>query len=376
MQLRGSKQAAVAGGAVIAALAIAACSSSSSSSSSSTPASTSGSSAAVDLRVRRDIGERHDQRGRLDVPDHLPAGRDLGVQVGQPEHHGQLRQRRFRHGPQQPVLEHRAHRRLGLAHPGQRAVQGSRGQDGAVLPGAVIGPIALSYNLSGVSGLKLDPTVIANIFQGNIKTWNDPAIKALNPGVSLPSTAITTAVRSDSSGTTQNFTLYLEDAARSAWKLGSASTIKWPSTAHAGAGGTRRGADHQVDPWRHRLRRLQHRQGLQPDASRRCRTRPATTSHRPRRRAPRTRRTSRRRPTSPSPRPTRAARHRLPGHLPVLGPGVRAAAQRQRRGDAQGLPRLPARQPGQQLLPSLFYAPLPSSLDQKAVAQLSQITSS
>jgi phosphate transport system substrate-binding protein len=100
----------------------------------------------------------------------------------------------------------------------------------------IIGPITMSYNLPGVSGLKLDPTVIANIFQGKIKTWNDPAIKADNPGVSLPSTPVTLAVRSDSSGTTQNFTLFLEMGAGSAWTLGSDSTIKWPSTARAGSG--------------------------------------------------------------------------------------------------------------------------------------------
>ena len=100
----------------------------------------------------------------------------------------------------------------------------------------LMGPIALAYNLSGVSNLKLTPKVVAEIFQGTIKTWNDPAIKDLNSGVSLPSTAITTAVRSDSSGTTQNFTLFLEDAVGSAWTLGSSSTIKWPSTARAASG--------------------------------------------------------------------------------------------------------------------------------------------
>jgi phosphate transport system substrate-binding protein len=94
----------------------------------------------------------------------------------------------------------------------------------------------MAYNLSGVSNLKLDATTIADIFEGKIKTWNDPAIKALNSGVSLPSTAITIAVRSDSSGTTQNFSLFLKDAAPSAWTLGSSSTIKWPSTAHAASG--------------------------------------------------------------------------------------------------------------------------------------------
>jgi phosphate transport system substrate-binding protein len=101
-----------------------------------------------------------------------------------------------------------------------------------------IGPIAMAYNLPGVTGLKLDATVLAQIFQGTIKTWNDPAIKALNPGASLPGTSITLAVRSDSSGTTANFSQYLVDAAGSAWKLGTSSTITWPSTARAGDGGS------------------------------------------------------------------------------------------------------------------------------------------
>jgi phosphate transport system substrate-binding protein len=100
----------------------------------------------------------------------------------------------------------------------------------------LLGPITMSYNLSGVSNLKLTPTVIAEIFSGKIKTWNDPAITAINPGVTLPSTAITVAVRSDSSGTTQNFTLFLQNAAGSAWTLGSSSTIKWPGTARAASG--------------------------------------------------------------------------------------------------------------------------------------------
>jgi phosphate transport system substrate-binding protein len=99
-----------------------------------------------------------------------------------------------------------------------------------------LGPITVSYNLSGVTGLKLDATVLAEIFSGKITSWNNSAITALNPGVSLPSTPITTAVRSDSSGTTQNFSLYLQEAGGSAWTLGSSSTIKWPSTSRAGNG--------------------------------------------------------------------------------------------------------------------------------------------
>jgi phosphate transport system substrate-binding protein len=100
----------------------------------------------------------------------------------------------------------------------------------------IIGPITMAYNLSGVSNLKLTPATIAGIFSGKIKTWNDPAIKADNSGVSLPSTPITLAVRSDSSGTTANFTLFLVDSVGSAWSLGSSSTIKWPSTARAASG--------------------------------------------------------------------------------------------------------------------------------------------
>jgi phosphate transport system substrate-binding protein len=100
----------------------------------------------------------------------------------------------------------------------------------------VIGPIALSYNLSGVTGLKLDGPTIAKIFQGQIKTWNDPAIKALNPSAKLPSTAITIARRSDSSGTTQNFSQFLVDAAPGVWKLGTSSTISWPSNSRGGTG--------------------------------------------------------------------------------------------------------------------------------------------
>ena len=100
----------------------------------------------------------------------------------------------------------------------------------------LIGPIAVTYNLPGISNLKLDATVIADIFQGKITSWNNSAIKALNSGANLPSTPITLAVRSDSSGTTQNFALFLQEAAGSDWTLGSGSTVKWPSSAHAAAG--------------------------------------------------------------------------------------------------------------------------------------------
>src|ERR1700753_3351632 len=100
----------------------------------------------------------------------------------------------------------------------------------------VIGPSGLRYHPSQVNSLKLDGPTIAKIFQAQIKTWNDPAIKALNPGVTLPSTAITIARRSDSSGTTQNFSEFLVKAAPGVWKLGSDSTINWPSNSRGGMG--------------------------------------------------------------------------------------------------------------------------------------------
>jgi phosphate transport system substrate-binding protein len=100
----------------------------------------------------------------------------------------------------------------------------------------VIGPITVSYNLPGVKNLKLTGPVIANIFQGKIKTWNDSAIKSINPGVSLPSTPITIARRSDSSGTTANFSQFLVDAAPGVWKLGTGSTISWPANSRGGNG--------------------------------------------------------------------------------------------------------------------------------------------
>jgi phosphate transport system substrate-binding protein len=77
----------------------------------------------------------------------------------------------------------------------------------------VTGPIAVAYNLKGVSGLTLTPTLVAKIFQGQITTWNDPQIAAANSGVTLPSTKISVFFRSDSSGTTQNFEKYLAAAA-------------------------------------------------------------------------------------------------------------------------------------------------------------------
>jgi len=100
----------------------------------------------------------------------------------------------------------------------------------------LLGPITTSYNLKGVDKLQLSADTIAKIFQRQIKTWNDPAIAADNPGVTLPSTNITVAHRSDGSGTTQNFTGWLKAAAPNVWTLDSGSTVKWPADTQAGNG--------------------------------------------------------------------------------------------------------------------------------------------
>src|SRR2546421_5240579 len=91
------------------------------------------------------------------------------------------------------------------------------------------GAITVSYN-GGPKGLQLDGATIADIFLGKIKTWSDPAIGKLNPGVKLPSGAITVVHRSDESGTTKGFTTFLSDYSPE-WKskVGADKTVKWPT---------------------------------------------------------------------------------------------------------------------------------------------------
>jgi phosphate transport system substrate-binding protein len=94
-----------------------------------------------------------------------------------------------------------------------------------------LGVISVAYNLSGVTKLQLDGPTLANIFLGHIKNWNDPAIAALNSGVTLPNKTITVFHRSDGSGTTFHFTDYLSKISPE-WKTvtGSpAKSIKWPT---------------------------------------------------------------------------------------------------------------------------------------------------
>ncbi len=89
----------------------------------------------------------------------------------------------------------------------------------------VFGPIAVTYNVGGLSSLNLDGPTTAKIFSGAITTWNDPAIAALNQGANLPATPIHVVFRSDQSGTTDNFQNYLGVASDGAWGKGSGKTF-------------------------------------------------------------------------------------------------------------------------------------------------------
>ena len=94
----------------------------------------------------------------------------------------------------------------------------------------VVGGIVPVVNVTGIDAgkLKLTGPILADIFQGKIKNWNDPAIVKINPGVNLPSAAIATVHRSDGSGTTFNFTHYLSQVSP-AWKAGpgEGKTVNW-----------------------------------------------------------------------------------------------------------------------------------------------------
>ncbi|MGP5174535.1 phosphate ABC transporter substrate-binding protein PstS [Psychrobacter immobilis] len=103
----------------------------------------------------------------------------------------------------------------------------------------VIGGVVPIVNIDGIEpgALKLDGAMLADIYLGKISNWNDPAIKAMNPDLTLPDAAITTVFRSDGSGTTFNFTDYLAKVSPD-WKdtVGVDKTVKWPTSA-TGAGG-------------------------------------------------------------------------------------------------------------------------------------------
>ena len=95
----------------------------------------------------------------------------------------------------------------------------------------VMGGIVPVVNLDGVNAgdLVIDGPTLAKIFLGEIKTWDDPALKKLNPNVKLPSTAIAVVHRSDGSGTTFNFAYYLAQVSDE-WKskVGFNTSVEWP----------------------------------------------------------------------------------------------------------------------------------------------------
>ena len=165
-------------------------------------------------------------------------------------------------------------------------------------------PVVVVYNLPGIpSGLKFDGHTIGKIFAGTITMWNDPAITALNPGMSLPSTPIAVAHRSDGSGTTAIFTDFLTQTSP-AWvtALGGQTssvgkTVAWP----VGIGG--KGNDgvfggREPDGRRHRVCRARLRDRAAPDRTRTSRTAQASSS------SPASRLLPTRRSASPAIRPT------------------------------------------------------------------------
>ena len=94
----------------------------------------------------------------------------------------------------------------------------------------VLGGVAIAYNVQGLdTGLKLDGPTAADIFLGKVKTWNDPEIAQQNSGVTLPSTPIAVAHRSDESGTTKVFTSWLsKESPEWETKVGADKAVQWP----------------------------------------------------------------------------------------------------------------------------------------------------
>ena len=105
-------------------------------------------------------------------------------------------------------------------------------KNGLVQFPAIIGGVVPVYNVKGVKPgeLKLSGPLLADIYLGKVKTWNDPAIVTLNPGVALPGQAISAVNRSDGSGTTFLFTNYLSKVSAQ-WKstVGEGTAVKWPT---------------------------------------------------------------------------------------------------------------------------------------------------
>ena len=104
----------------------------------------------------------------------------------------------------------------------EQSIDRCAGDQGAINLPHYISPIAIPYNLPSLDGetLNLSAEVIAGIFANTITEWNDPAIAADNPDLDLPDTTINPVHRSDESGTTENFTDYMAQAAPDVWTFG------------------------------------------------------------------------------------------------------------------------------------------------------------
>jgi phosphate transport system substrate-binding protein len=116
-----------------------------------------------------------------------------------------------------------------------KAKERCNGEDPIEVPDYV-SPIAVTYNVDGVDNLQLDGSTIAQIFAGKITKWDDPAIADQNPDADLPSEAITPVHRSDDSGTTENFTAYLNTVDPEAWSAEPDGV--WPIKGGEAASGT------------------------------------------------------------------------------------------------------------------------------------------
>lgn len=100
----------------------------------------------------------------------------------------------------------------------------------------VVAPITIAYRIDGVDKLNLDGPTLAGILTADIAKWDDPAIAAMNPDATLPSTPITVCRRADASGTTTNLSKYLDAAGGEAWTLGTGDALEWPSSTQGAAG--------------------------------------------------------------------------------------------------------------------------------------------
>jgi len=118
-----------------------------------------------------------------------------------------------------------------LSEDEQRRADARCGSGRAIHLPMAVGPIAVAYRVEGLKSLQLRPSTLAKIFSGAITAWSDPAIRADNPDGSLPNTTIRTIHRSDSSGTTDNFTAFLSSAAAADWTFGRGKDWKAPGGA-------------------------------------------------------------------------------------------------------------------------------------------------